>query len=75
MNGPNDLSYSNDGCATRYLYFKDFQDVNIFIEDQDKEYEYEALFSALIPQMKFKTIFALLILFTIRVLYTTRDGF
>lgn len=58
MNGSNDLSYSNDGCATRYLYFKDFQDVNIFIEDQDKEYEYEALFAALLPQMKFKTIFA-----------------
>lgn len=58
MNESNDLRYSNEGCATRYLYYKDSQDVNIFIEDQDKEYEYEILFSTLLPQLKFKTIFA-----------------
>ncbi len=58
MNETNDLRYSDDGCANRYLYYKDSQEVNIFIEDQDKEYEYEVLFSILMPQLEFKTIFA-----------------
>lgn len=58
MDESNDLRYSDEGCATRYLYYKDYQDINIFIEDQDKEYEYEILFSSLLPNLEFKTLFA-----------------
>ena len=58
MSESNDLRYSDDGCATRYHFYKDYQDVKIFIEDQDKEYEYEALFSSLLPNLKIKTFFA-----------------
>ena len=58
MNESYDLRYSDQGCATRYCFYKDFQDVNIFIEDQDKEYEYETLFSSLMPHLKFNTIFS-----------------
>ena len=58
MNESNDLRYSNEGCATRYLYYKDSQEINIFVEDQDKQYEYEVIFAILMPEVKFKTIFA-----------------
>ena len=58
MNKANDLMYSDEASATRYLYYKDSQDINIFIEDKDKEYEYELIFSQLMPDLKFNTIFA-----------------
>ena len=53
-----DLQYSPDASVTRYYYFKDNQDVNIFVEDQNKEFEYEEIFSKLLPGLKINSIFA-----------------
>ena len=52
-----DLQYSPDASVTRYYYFKDNQDVNIFVEDQNKEFEYEEIFSKLLPGLKINSIF------------------
>lgn len=42
-----DLSFSAEAELNRYLFFSDFNDINFFVEDKDKEYEYETLFSRL----------------------------
>lgn len=39
----NDLVYSEDGQAARYNYLKNYNDINFFVEDTDKEYQYEAI--------------------------------
>ena len=41
------LSYSNDGLANRPLFLSDFNDINIYVEDLGKEYEYEEIFERL----------------------------
>lgn len=58
MENTSDLVYSSDASANRYLYFKDSQDINIFVEDQNKEYEYEEIFKKLLPFANIKTIFS-----------------
>ena len=39
-----DLIYSEEAEKNRYLFFSDSNDVNIFVEDKDKEFEYETIF-------------------------------
>lgn len=41
------LSYSDEANATRYVLLKDNNDINFFVEDKEKEYEYEPIFKRL----------------------------
>ncbi len=50
MENTNDLSYSLDARATEYLFFCGINDVNIFVEDAEKEYEYETIFKRLLGE-------------------------
>ena len=58
MSDVQNLEYSDEASATRYVFFKERQDINIFIEDQNKEYQYEAIFKQLLPNYNFGAIFA-----------------
>lgn len=42
------LEYTDEGELNRYLYYQDFNEINIFVEDKDKEYEYETIFERLL---------------------------
>ncbi|TCL38079.1 uncharacterized protein DUF4435 [Anaerospora hongkongensis] len=61
MNASEDeLVYSSEASATRYLYYQELNDINIFVEDAGKEYEYETIFKRLLgDQYSISTIFAL----------------
>lgn len=52
------LQYSDEGSASRYMFYKDSQEVNIFVEDEGKEFEYEEIFSKLLPNIKILTLFS-----------------
>ena len=39
-----DFIYSDDANAARYLFLRATNDINFFVEDKDKEYEYEEIF-------------------------------
>lgn len=39
-----ELMYSDDAEANRYLFYTDINDINIFVEDKGKEYFYETIF-------------------------------
>ena len=39
-----DLMYSDDANAARYFFLRTTNDINFFVEDKDKEYEYEEIF-------------------------------
>lgn len=55
----NELSYSVDANAARYKLLKELNEINIFVEDTYKEYEYEEIFERLLEnQYKIKNIFA-----------------
>lgn len=43
METTEDLKYSNEATATEYLFFCDLNDINVFVEDKGKEYEYETI--------------------------------
>ena len=53
-----DLQYSDEGSASRYMFYKDTQEINIFVEDKGKEFEYEEIFSRLLPNIKILTLFS-----------------
>lgn len=54
-----DLVYSPEASATRYMYYQGVNDINIFVEDAGKEYEYETIFKRLLGDEYFiSTIFA-----------------
>jgi len=60
MNDSEELMYSAEASATRYLYYQGLNDINIFIEDAGKEYEYETIFKRLLEnQYSISTIFGL----------------
>lgn len=44
MNENIGLGYSDNALLSRYFFYKDINDINIFVEDKDKEYEYETIF-------------------------------
>ena len=58
MDNTDALLYTNEAEATRYFYYKDSQEINFFVEDKNKEYEYELLFEKLFPELKINTIFS-----------------
>lgn len=42
-----ELNFSNEAELNRYLFFSDLNDISFFVEDKDKEYEYETILSRL----------------------------
>jgi len=59
MNNVDDLLYSSEASATRFMYYQDLNDINIFVEDLGKEYEYETIFKRLLGEdYKIKSIFS-----------------
>lgn len=54
------LRYSEEGELNRYLFYKDINDINFFVEDSGMEYEYEEIFKRLFGnQYKVYSIMAL----------------
>lgn len=51
MNDSNDLQYSSEAFAARYVYFQGLNDINLFVEDIGKAYEYETIFKRLFGDM------------------------
>lgn len=43
LENTNELLYSEDGNAARYVFLKQYNDINFFVEDKDKEYQYEEI--------------------------------
>lgn len=39
------LQFTEEAELNRYLFYSDINDINFFVEDKDKEYEYETIFS------------------------------
>lgn len=54
-----ELSYSTEGAINRFLFYSD-NDINIFVEDIGREYEYEEIFSELLnnDNLKITAVFA-----------------
>lgn len=53
------LTYSENAQLNRYLFFKNVNDINIFVEDADKEYEYETVFKKIFKDdFNISTIYA-----------------
>ena len=60
MNDSETLNYSHDALANRAIFLSDLNDINIYVEDTGKEYEYEELFERLYGEtMKIFCIFPL----------------
>lgn len=52
------LFYSGEALLNRVLFLSDFNEVNIFVEDEYKEYEYENIFNRLFSyELKISNIF------------------
>ena len=52
------LRYSMSGEINRVLFFSKLNDVNIFMEDKDKEFEYEIIFNRMFNNgLKITTLF------------------
>lgn len=45
-----ELKYSDDGLLSRVLFLTSSNSVTVFVEDADKEYEYEEIFEKLFPE-------------------------
>ena len=53
-----DLNYSDEGLLTRVIFLASQNDLNIFVEDVNKEYEYEEIFERLLsPDIRINCIF------------------
>ena len=50
MNNSDDLMYSSEASATRFLYFQGLSDINLFVEDKDMEYLYETIFKRMLGE-------------------------
>lgn len=50
MESTDDLKYSSEAVETEYLFFCDLNDINIFVEDEGKEFEYETIFKRLLGE-------------------------
>lgn len=42
-----ELRFTDEGELNRYLFYSDLNEINFFVEDKDKEYEYETIFKRL----------------------------
>lgn len=59
MDDSDELMYSDEAAATRYLFYQGLNDINLFVEDAGKEYEYETIFKRLLGEnYHIDTIFA-----------------
>lgn len=55
-----ELVYSEEARKNRYLFYKEINDINIFVEDKDKEYEYETVLKQVFKdEYEISTIYAL----------------
>ena len=53
-----ELKYSDDALLARVLFLASSKELNIFVEDEGKEYEYEEIFERLLPdKLKINIIF------------------
>ena len=53
-------SYSPEAAASRSLFYQNLNDINIYVEDSGKEYEYETIFKRLMgDKYNISTIFGL----------------
>ena len=60
MNNSETLNFSADGLPNRALFMSDLNDINIYVEDIGKEYEYEEIFERLFGEtLKIFCIFPL----------------
>ena len=50
MKFSDDLTYSSNAQITSYFFYKDLNDINIFVEDANREYEYETIFKRLLGE-------------------------
>lgn len=58
MKGIDGLQYTQEGNLNRYLFYSDLNYINIFVEDENKEYEYETIFKRMLePECKISAIF------------------
>ena len=44
------LQYSEQASINRYIFYKEINDINIFVEDKNKEYEYETIFKRMFKE-------------------------
>lgn len=59
MKENNDLLYSSEASAARTLLYQDLNEINLFVEDRGKEYEYETIFKRLLEnKYKISAIFS-----------------
>lgn len=52
-----ELKYSDNGLLNKDIFFNN--DINFYIEDEEKEYRYETIFKELFPNIKIETILGL----------------
>ncbi len=48
MNDSSDLTYSKEAAISRVKFYQGFSDVNFFVEDMGKEYEYETILNRML---------------------------
>lgn len=54
-----DLMYSSEALAARFLLFQGLNDINLIVGDKDREYIYETIFKRMLgEQYHISTIFA-----------------
>ena len=59
-NNNDDLRYSSEAAATRSILYSGLNDINLFVEDTDREFEYETIFKRLLgADYCIRTIFPL----------------
>ena len=60
MNDVGDLMYTPEAAAARYFFYQGQNEINLFVEDEGKEYEYETIFKRLLgDSYHISTIFSL----------------
>ena len=42
-----ELRYTREAELNRYLFYKDINEINFFVEDKNKEFEYETILEKL----------------------------
>lgn len=60
MDEVDDLMFSSEASVNRFYFYQDLNDINLFVEDEGMEYEYETIFKRLLEnQYCINTIFSL----------------
>lgn len=59
MSDNNDLTFSSEAATTRAILYHGLNDINLFVEDANRQYEYETIFKRLLgDKYCIRTIFA-----------------